>query len=105
MAQTVDPFFGSVQKYFDKAAPHTGLHPGLLEQIKHCNAIYKINFPVKIGKDYKIIEAYRVQHSQHRTPTKGGIRFSNHVNQEEVMALATLMSCLLYTSPSPRDRG
>ena len=107
MAQTVDPFFGSVQKYFDKAAPHTGLHPGLLEQIKHCNAIYKINFPVKIGKDYKIIEAYRVQHSQHRTPTKGGIRFSNHVNQEEVMALATLMSfkCAVVDVPFGGAKG
>lgn len=107
MAKTVDPFFESVQKYFDKAAPHTGLHPGLLEQIKHCNAIYKINFPVKIGKDYKIIEAYRVQHSQHRSPTKGGIRFSNHVNQEEVMALATLMSfkCAVVDVPFGGAKG
>jgi len=107
MAKKVDPFFESVQKYFDKAAKHTGLHPGLLAQIKHCNAIYKINFPVKIGDDYKIIEAYRVQHSQHRTPTKGGIRFSNHVNQEEVMALATLMSfkCAVVDVPFGGAKG
>ena len=107
MAKKGDPFYVSVQKYFDKAAPHTGLHPGLLDQIKHCNAIYKINFPVKIGKDYKIIEAYRVQHSQHRTPTKGGIRYSNHVNQEEVMALATLMSfkCAVVDVPFGGAKG
>jgi len=107
IANKVDPFFASVQKYFDKAAKHTGLHPGLLAQIKHCNAIYKINFPVKIGEDYKIVEAYRVQHSQHRTPTKGGIRFSNHVNQEEVMALATLMSfkCAVVDVPFGGAKG
>ncbi|MCB0613010.1 MAG: Glu/Leu/Phe/Val dehydrogenase, partial [Phaeodactylibacter sp.] len=85
-------FYQSVQNYFDKAARHTGLHPGLLEQIKVCNAIYQVHFPVKVGNEYRVIEAYRVQHSHHRTPTKGGIRFSNHVNREEVMALATLMT-------------
>ncbi len=107
MADKVDPFYASVLKFFDNAAKHTNLHPGLLAQIKHCNAIYKINFPVKIGKDYKIIEAYRVQHSQHRTPTKGGIRFSNHVNQEEVMALATLMSfkCAVVDVPFGGAKG
>ena len=85
-------FYESVQNYFDKAAVHTDLHTGLLSQIRECNSIYRMHFPVKIGDDYKIIEAYRVQHSQHRSPTKGGIRYSMHVNQEEVMALATLMT-------------
>ena len=56
-------FYESVQTYFEKAAPHTGLHRGLLDQIKECNAVYQIRFPVKIGKEYKVIEAYRVQHS------------------------------------------
>jgi len=107
MAKKEPDFLGSVQQYFDKAAPHTGLHPGLLEQIRHCNAIYKMNFPVKFGKEYRIIEAYRVQHSHHRTPTKGGIRYSNHVNQEEVMALATLMSykCAIVDVPFGGAKG
>lgn len=105
--QQMDPFYASVKKYFDGAAKHSGLHPGLLAQIWHCNAIYKIHFPVKVGKDYRIIEAYRVQHSQHRTPSKGGIRFSNHVNQEEVMALATLMSfkCAVVDVPFGGAKG
>ena len=107
MSKKEPNFLGSVQRYFDRAAPHTGLHPGLLEQIRHCNAIYKMNFPVKFGNEYRIVEAYRVQHSHHRMPTKGGIRYSNHVNQEEVMALATLMSykCAIVDVPFGGAKG
>ncbi|MCI5082471.1 MAG: Glu/Leu/Phe/Val dehydrogenase [Saprospiraceae bacterium] len=100
-------FYQSVQDYFDNAAQHTGLHKGLLDQIKACNAVYRMHFPVKIGNEYKVIEAYRVQHSHHRTPTKGGIRYSNHVNQEEVMALATLMTykCAIADVPFGGAKG
>lgn len=100
-------FYESVQHYFDKAAAHTGLQAGLLEQINVCNAVYKMYFPVKFGKEVKVIEAYRVQHSHHRSPTKGGIRFSNHVNQEEVMALATLMTykCAIVNVPFGGAKG
>lgn len=100
-------FYDSVQNYFERAAPHTGLHRGLLDQIKECNAVYQMRFPVQVGNEYKVIEAYRVQHSNHRTPTKGGIRFSNHVNQEEVMALATLMSykCAIVDVPFGGAKG
>lgn len=105
--QQPDVFYESVQKYFDNAAQHTGLPTGLLEQIKVCNAVYRINFPVKIGDEVKVIEAYRVQHSHHRSPTKGGIRYSNHVNQEEVMALATLMTykCAIVDVPFGGAKG
>lgn len=100
-------FYQSVQDYFEKAAVHTGLSRGLLDQIRVCNAVYRVHFPVKIGKEVKVIEAYRVQHSHHRTPTKGGIRYSNHVNQEEVMALATLMSykCAIVDVPFGGAKG
>ncbi|MEL6658680.1 MAG: Glu/Leu/Phe/Val dehydrogenase [Bacteroidota bacterium] len=102
-----DVFYESVQKYFDVAASNTGLPEGLLSQIKSCNAVYRIHFPVKFGKDVKVIEAYRVQHSHHRSPTKGGIRYSNHVNQEEVMALATLMTykCAIVDVPFGGAKG
>ncbi|MEY3050664.1 MAG: hypothetical protein RLY31_449 [Bacteroidota bacterium] len=106
-------FYQSVQNYFEKAAPHTGLDTGLLDQIRVCNAVYAIQFPVEVrnketGKlEVKVIEAYRVQHSHHRLPTKGGIRYSNHVNQEEVMALATLMSykCAIVHVPFGGAKG
>ena len=96
-------FFESVNRNFDKAASHTSIPEGLLEQIKVCNAVYEMAFPVKIGNQYQVIEAYRVQHSHHRLPTKGGIRFSHLVNRDEVMALAALMSykCALVDRLQP----
>ncbi|PSR14387.1 MAG: glutamate dehydrogenase [Bacteroidetes bacterium] len=105
--QEPDVFYESVQKYFDIAAAHTGLPEGLLAQIKVCNAVYRMHFPVQIGNEVKVIEAYRVQHSHHRSPTKGGIRYSNHVNQEEVMALATLMTykCAIVDVPFGGAKG
>ncbi len=106
-------FYQSVENYFEKAAPHTGLDRGLLDQIKVCNSVYAIHFPVEIrdpktGKtSVKVFEGYRVQHSHHRLPTKGGIRYSNHVNQDEVMALATLMSykCAIVHVPFGGAKG
>ncbi|MES2646646.1 MAG: Glu/Leu/Phe/Val dehydrogenase [Bacteroidota bacterium] len=101
-------FFESVERSFDKAAPFTNCNPDLLEQIKACNAVYQMRFPVKMdnGK-IEVIEAYRVQHSQHKSPTKGGIRFSEEVNQDEVMALASLMTykCAIVNVPFGGAKG
>ena len=107
MSEKQASFYKSVERNFDKAAKLTSHPKGLLSQIKACNAIYQMNFPVKIGKNYEVIEAYRVQHSQHRLPTKGGIRFSHLVNQDEVMALATLMTykCALVDVPFGGAKG
>lgn len=100
-------FSDSVSHYFDKAAPYTGAPQGLLDQIKTCNSIYKMNFPVKWGNEVRVVEAYRVQHSHHRMPTKGGIRYSLHVDQDEVMALAALMTykCALVDVPFGGAKG
>lgn len=100
-------FYESVIRNFDKAAALTDHPKGLLDQIKACNAVYQMRFPVKIGDGYEVIEAYRVQHSQHRSPTKGGIRFSHLVNQEEVMALASLMTfkCAIVDVPFGGGKG
>src|SRR6188472_4255007 len=100
-------FFGAVSKSFDKAAKFTQWDSGLLEQIKQCNAVYRMNFPVKINDKVEVIEAYRVQHSHHKTPCKGGIRFSLAVNQDEVMALAALMTykCAIVNVPFGGAKG
>ena len=100
-------FYENVQRNFDKAAAHLTYPKGILEQIKECNAVYQMRFPVKIGNKIEVIEAYRVQHSHHRLPTKGGIRFSHHVNQDEVMALAALMTykCAIVDVPFGGAKG
>jgi len=101
-------FFQSVEKSFDKAAKFTKWDKGLLEQIKACNSIYSMRFPVKMDDGrIEVIEAYRVQHSQHKTPCKGGIRFSDEVNQDEVMALASLMTykCAIVNVPFGGGKG
>lgn len=100
-------FFESVQSNFDKAAKLTRFDEGILEQIKTCDSILKIKFPVKIGEKIEVIEAYRVQHSHHQSPCKGGIRFSMEVDQEEVMALAALMTykCAIVNVPFGGGKG
>lgn len=101
-------FYESVNQSFDKAAKFTKWDPGILEQIKACNAVYRMKFPVKMDDGHiEVIEAYRVQHSQHKTPCKGGIRFAAEVNQDEVMALAALMTykCAIVNVPFGGGKG
>eukprot|EP00163_Fabomonas_tropica_P000835 TRINITY_DN105_c0_g1_i7.p1 TRINITY_DN105_c0_g1~~TRINITY_DN105_c0_g1_i7.p1 ORF type:complete len:432 (-),score=142.88 TRINITY_DN105_c0_g1_i7:160-1374(-) len=103
-------FLDDVNYFFNKAERHTTHHTneGLLHQIKTCNAVLSLTFPLKLEHGgIKVIEAYRAQHSHHRLPVKGGIRFSEHVNLEEVIALATLMSykCALVDVPYGGAKG
>lgn len=101
-------FFGAVERSFDKAARFTKWDGGILEQIKACNAVYRMRFPIKRDTGaVEVIEAYRVQHSQHKTPCKGGIRFAAEVNQDEVMALAALMTykCAIVNVPFGGGKG
>ncbi|HZI01697.1 MAG TPA: Glu/Leu/Phe/Val dehydrogenase [Flavisolibacter sp.] len=101
-------FFQSVIKSFEKAAKFTKWDPGVLEQIKECNSVYQMKFPVRMDDGrIEVIEAYRVQHSHHKTPCKGGIRFAAEVNQDEVMALAALMTykCAIVNVPFGGGKG
>jgi glutamate dehydrogenase (NAD(P)+) len=100
-------FFDSVCNSFDKAARFTTFDTGILEQIKQCNSVLRLHFPVKVGNKTEVIKAYRVQHSHHKLPCKGGIRFSDMVNLDEVMALAALMTykCAIVNVPFGGAKG
>ncbi len=101
-------FAESVSAYFDRAADLTSFPAGLLDQVKSCNSVYRMKFPVKDDEgNIVVVEAYRAQHSHHRLPCKGGIRFSPHVTQEETIALAALMTykCALVGLPFGGAKG
>jgi glutamate dehydrogenase (NAD(P)+) len=106
-AQNSHSFFEDVVHNFDIAAQFVNADPGVLEQIKACNSVYRMKFPVKTAKGIEVIEAYRVEHSHHKLPTKGGIRYSDQVNQDEVMALAALMTykCAIVDVPFGGAKG
>ncbi len=100
-------FFQSVEKSFDKAGKFTTWDSGLLDQIKQCNSVLRMHFPVKVDGKIEVIKAYRVQHSHHKAPCKGGIRYSPEVNLDEVMALAALMTfkCAIVNVPFGGAKG
>ncbi|MCF8243103.1 MAG: Glu/Leu/Phe/Val dehydrogenase [Melioribacteraceae bacterium] len=101
-------FFENVLGFFDNATQYTKHPTGLLEQIKFCNSVYRMRFPIRVGDDqYEVIEAYRVEHSHHKSPVKGGIRYSLSVDQDEVMALAALMTfkCAVVDVPFGGAKG
>jgi len=101
-------FFEQVNRNFDKAAPYTKHPQGLLEQIKICNSVYHMTFPLK--KDdgsIETIHAWRAEHSHHKLPVKGGIRYSPNADEDEVMALAALMTykCAIVDVPFGGAKG
>lgn len=101
-------FFEQVDQHFDRAAPLTGLKAGLLEQIRACNSVYRVSFPLRRDDGrIEVIHAWRAQHSVHKLPSKGGIRYAMMVNEDEVAALAALMTykCALVDVPFGGAKG
>jgi glutamate dehydrogenase (NAD(P)+) len=108
MTQVAAPsFFETVNIYFDKAAALTDYPPGLLEQVKGCSSVYAVQFPVRTSRGYEVFSGWRVQHSHHRLPVKGGIRFAPTVDEDEVKALAALMTykCAIVDVPFGGAKG
>ncbi len=101
-------FSAQVDRAFREASAYTDHRPGLLEQIRACNNVVHFRFPVKRDDgSIEVVEAWRAQHSHHMLPVKGGIRYAPGANEDEVVALATLMSykCAVVDVPFGGAKG
>src|SRR5688500_13846231 len=103
-----ESMFDFVNQYFDHASTFTKHPKGLLDQIKGVNTLVKFEFPIRRDDDtIEVIRAWRAEHSHHKMPVKGGIRYAAHVDEEEVKALAALMTykCAIVDVPFGGAKG
>jgi glutamate dehydrogenase (NAD(P)+) len=107
MTELRSSFLESVNHMVDRALATLELPPGLSEQIRACNSVYKVQFPVEMDGGYRVFTGFRAVHSEHRLPVKGGIRYAPVVDEDEVEALAALMSfkCALVDVPFGGSKG
>jgi glutamate dehydrogenase (NAD(P)+) len=100
-------FRDSVDLMFKRAVALMDLSPGLQEKIRVCNSTYTVRFGVRLRGEIKTFTGYRSVHSEHMEPVKGGIRYALSVNQDEVEALAALMTykCALVETPFGGSKG
>ncbi len=100
-------FLEGVNRYYDQAEKTLDLPPGLGAKIKACNSVFMVRFPIGFRDGFKVFTGWRVVHSEHYLPVKGGIRYSPEVDQEEVEALAALMSykCAIVDVPFGGAKG
>jgi glutamate dehydrogenase (NAD(P)+) len=108
MQSAKEPSFRqSVDLMFNRAVALIELPPGLEGKIRVCNATYTVRFGVRLRGQIQTFTGYRSVHSEHMEPVKGGIRFATGVNQDEVEALAALMTykCALVEAPFGGSKG
>ncbi len=100
-------FRDSVDLMFKRAVGLMDLGPGMQEKIRVCNSTYTVRFGVRLRGEIKTFTGYRSVHSEHMEPVKGGIRYALSVNQDEVEALAALMTykCALVETPFGGAKG
>ncbi len=108
MSPANEPSFReSVDLMFNRAVRLMDLPPGLEQKIRVCNATYTVRFGVRLRGQIQTFTGYRAVHSEHMEPVKGGIRYAEAVNQDEVEALAALMTykCALVDTPFGGSKG
>ena len=100
-------FLENVNMMVNDTLNHIDVDPNIAKILKTCRSVLQVKFPIKIKGEIKIFHGWRAVHSNHRLPVKGGLRFANNVNQEEVEALASLMTfkCAVVDVPFGGAKG
>lgn len=100
-------FLQDVEAMFDRAVADIDMPEGVAEKIKCCNATYVTRFGVRLRGRMFTFQGWRATHSTHAGPGKGGIRYALGVDQDEVEALAALMTykCALLNLPFGGSKG
>ena len=100
-------FRESVDMMYNRAVALTDLSDGMREKIRVANSTYTVRFGVRLRGEIHTFTGYRSVHSEHMEPVKGGIRYALAVNQDEVEALAALMTykCALVEAPFGGSKG
>lgn len=88
----ISPFLYA-QEQIREAAGHVDIGEDILASLLEPQREVFVRLPVRLDSgEVKLYEGYRVQHNNWRGPYKGGIRFHEHVELEDVRALATWMT-------------
>jgi len=98
----------NIAKIVDEVGQDIGLPAHKIHRIIKSNAVIKLSVPLERDNgDVMILDGYRVQHNNARGPYKGGLRFHELVNEDEMIGLATLMSlkCALIDVPLGGAKG
>lgn len=101
-------FFENTLKLIDKAADIMNLNPSAKTILSHPDRIIQVSIPVRMDdENVEVFTGFRVQHCNLPGPYKGGIRYHQDVNMEEVKALATLMTfkCSVVGIPLGGGKG
>jgi glutamate dehydrogenase (NAD(P)+) len=96
------------QQQFDLAAQRLNLDPGLRRVLREPRRELTVHFPVKMDDgSVQVFTGYRVQHNLGRGPAKGGIRYHQDVDLDEVKALAMWMTwkCAVVGIPYGGGKG
>ncbi len=100
-------FLASIHHMVDKAISLMDLPRGLGDVLRRCRSVYQVRFPVKFRGEYRLLEGWRATHSEHRLPAKGGLRYALEVDQDEIEAMAILMTykCAVVDVPFGGSKG
>ncbi len=92
MSTSTRSAFDEVNEKISQAGAILGLKEGVVQALQQCEREVVVSIPLRRGDDVEVLTGYRVQHSSARGPRKGGIRFHQDVDLDEVRALASLMT-------------